>query len=158
VAGRLKREGALFDCVFVDPPFFSTTIKGTVDLSADPRKLIDKVRPLVAHQGLLVVVNNALFLPGKDFEASLREVCADGYATLERTFEVPSDVTGYAATRVGTPPVDPAPFNHPTKMALLKLTRKDGRTEALPKVPKQPKAKKAAAVVDDEDDSPEFPR
>jgi 23S rRNA (cytosine1962-C5)-methyltransferase len=38
---------------------------------------------------------------------------------------VPPDCTGYPATRVSAPPVDPAPFNHPTKIAILRVRRKD---------------------------------
>ncbi len=30
VVSRLKRTGALFDCVFLDPPFFASTDKGTL--------------------------------------------------------------------------------------------------------------------------------
>ncbi|MBN1451845.1 MAG: class I SAM-dependent methyltransferase, partial [Anaerolineales bacterium] len=45
--GRLKRSGALFDCVFLDPPFFASTNKGSVDLVAEGKRLINKVRPLV---------------------------------------------------------------------------------------------------------------
>ena len=131
VTGRLKREGALFDCVFIDPPFFSTTAKGTVDLSADPRNLIDKVRPLVAHNGWLVVANNALYLPGAAFDAVLTDVCADGYATLVQRFDVPDDVRGYASSRVSDGPADPAPFNHPTKLALLQIQRKDERKASI---------------------------
>jgi 23S rRNA (cytosine1962-C5)-methyltransferase len=37
------------------------------------------------------------------------------------------DVTGYPKTVVEAPLVDPAPFNHPTKIALLRAFRKDER-------------------------------
>lgn len=128
VIGMLKREAPLFDCVFVDPPFFSVTEKGRVDLEQDMERLLNKVRPLVAHGGSLVAINNGVFVPGADFQKTLEAVCASGYATLAERIDAPEDFTGYADTRQGALPVDPAPFNHATKMAVLKITRKDGRT------------------------------
>jgi 23S rRNA (cytosine1962-C5)-methyltransferase len=121
---RLKREGAYFDCVFLDPPFFSSTAKGTVDLLDDSQRLINKVRPLVADGGWLVVVNNALFVGGQEYMLMLEELCADGYLSIDGSIPVPEDFTGYPETRVGAYVTDPAPFNHPTKIALLKVKRK----------------------------------
>jgi 23S rRNA (cytosine1962-C5)-methyltransferase len=126
-ASQLIRAGELFDCVFVDPPFFSVTQRGTVDLVSQSQKVINKVRPLVAHQGWLVVVNNALFVSGADYLRLLEGLCADGYLTVEERISVPSDFTGFPETRCGQPPVDPAPFNHPTKIVVLRAARKDGR-------------------------------
>jgi len=120
---RLKRSGTLFDCVFLDPPFFSTTDKGTVDLS-DSMRLINKLRPLVADGGWLVAVNNALFLSGREYMSMLDELCADGYLHVEHLVPVPQDFTGYPETRVGKFVSDPSPFNHPTKIAILKVRRK----------------------------------
>lgn len=128
VIGRLKREAPLFDCVFVDPPFFSVTEKGRVDLEQDMERLLNKVRPLVAHGGFLVAINNGVFVPGADFQKTLEAVCAGGYSSIAERIDVPEDFTGYADTKQGALPVDPAPFNHSTKMAVLKVTRKDGRT------------------------------
>lgn len=127
VVGRLKREGRLFDCVFVDPPFFSVTPQGRVDLEADMLRVLNKVRPLVAHGGFLVALNNGVFVPGADYLKTLEAVCEGGYAQLETLIPAPLDFVGSAATRAGALPVDPAPFNHSTKMAVLKVTRKDGR-------------------------------
>jgi 23S rRNA (cytosine1962-C5)-methyltransferase len=121
---RLKRTGALFDCVFLDPPFFSTTAMGTVDLVAEGKRLINKVRPLVADGGWLVAVNNALFLSGWEYLSMLKELCADGYLSIESLVPVPEDFIGYPETRVGEFVTDPAPFNHPTKIAILKVRRK----------------------------------
>jgi len=121
---RLKRAGELFDCVFLDPPFFSTTDKGTLDLAADSKRLINKVRPLVADGGWLVAVNNALFLSGREYMSMLEELCADGYMRVERLIPVPENFTGYQGTRVGEYVVDPTPFNHPTKIAILRVKRK----------------------------------
>nr|MBI2905297.1 class I SAM-dependent methyltransferase [Chloroflexota bacterium] len=124
---RLKRAGELFDCVIVDPPFFSATRGGTVDLNTQSHRLINKVRPLVAHNGCLVAVNNALFVSGGEYIRMLEGVCADGYLSIETIIPVPPDFTGYPHTRVGAWPVDPAPFNHPTKIAILRARRKDER-------------------------------
>jgi 23S rRNA (cytosine1962-C5)-methyltransferase len=127
VVGRMRNKGRLFDCVILDPPFFSTTEAGTVDLLGETTRLINKVRPLVAHEGWLVVINNALFHSGADFLAELDELCRSDYLSLETTIPVPPDVTGYPETVVTPPPKDPSPFNHPTKIAILKITRKDAR-------------------------------
>lgn len=125
VARRLRNENRLFDCVILDPPFFSTTDAGKVDLTRGMTPLINKVRPLVAHEGWLVVINNALYLPGADFMAELAALCESEYLSLAELIPVPPDVTGYPETVVDRPPADPAPFNHPTKIAILRVTRKD---------------------------------
>jgi 23S rRNA (cytosine1962-C5)-methyltransferase len=122
--GALKRSGERFDCAFLDPPFFSTTQKGTVDLAASSSRLINKVRPLVEDGGRLVAVNNALFVSGKAYLATLESLCADGYLEVEELIPVPQDFTGYPGTRVGAPVTDPAPFNHSTKIAVLRVRRK----------------------------------
>ncbi|MCS7062038.1 MAG: class I SAM-dependent methyltransferase [Anaerolineae bacterium] len=121
---RLRRAGQTFDCVFLDPPFFAAASTGTVDLLNHSERLINKVRPLVTDGGRLVVINNALFLSGRDYLGTLNELCADGYMTIEELISVPSDVTGYPHTTVGAPPVDPAPFNHPTKIVVLRVQRR----------------------------------
>ncbi len=121
---RLKRDRALFDCIFLDPPFFSTSAQGTVNLVTESQRLINKVRPLLADGGRLVAVNNALFLPGAEYVRTLEELCADGYLTIEEFIPVPEDCTGYPGTRVRPLPADPAPFNHATKIAVLRAKRK----------------------------------
>lgn len=126
VVGELKREARLFDCVLVDPPLFSVTRKGRVDLADDNRRVLDKVRPLIAHGGTLVAVNNAVFVSGAQFQASLEALCADGYLTFDHRLDVPADCTG-PASGAGALPVDCAPFNHSTKIAVLQVVRKDGR-------------------------------
>ena len=120
---RLKRSGELFDCVFLDPPFYSSTDKGTVDL-ADSKRLINKVRPLITDNGWLVAVNNALFLSGHEYMAMLDDLCADGYLHIEKLIPVPEDFTGYPETRSGKYVTNPAPFNHPTKIVVLRVKRK----------------------------------
>ncbi len=122
----LKDSGALFDCVILDPPFFSVTPAGRVDLAYENARLINKVRPLVAHNGILVAVNNALFVSGSDYLDELRDLNSGGYLVLEEIIPVPLDVTGYPETiRESHYPTDPAPFNHPTKIAVLRVQRKD---------------------------------
>lgn len=116
---QLKRAGAQFDCVLLDPPFFSTTDKGTVDLAQNVARLINKVRPLVRDGGQIVAINNALFCSGADYMAALQTVCADGYVTIESLIPVPPDCTGYPETVRGTAVTNPSPFNHSTKIAVL---------------------------------------
>lgn len=132
---RLRREGTRFDCVFVDPPLFSRTRRGTVDLVEDGARILNKVRPLVADGGSLVAVNNALFVSGAAYLASLEELCADGYLSIERLIPVPEDFLG--AAPAPALPADPAPFNHPTKIAVLRVRRKDagGAEEQTPPGP-----------------------
>jgi 23S rRNA (cytosine1962-C5)-methyltransferase len=119
-----KQAHELFDCAIVDPPYFSSTDKGTVQLAQQSTQVINKVRPLVKDGGRLVVINNALFLSGLDFMRSLETLCTDGYLKIEQIIPVPADFTGYPATILAQPPVDPAPFNHPTKIVVLSVRRK----------------------------------
>jgi 23S rRNA (cytosine1962-C5)-methyltransferase len=118
-----KRNAELFDCVIVDPPFFSSTEKGAVDLVNDSMRVINKVRPLVRDGGRLVAINNALYLSGKDYIQALERLCKDGYLSIDRLLPVPEDITGYPETIINSPPSDPAPFNHPTKIVVLKVRR-----------------------------------
>jgi 23S rRNA (cytosine1962-C5)-methyltransferase len=125
IAG-LKRSGQLFDCIFVDPPIFSVTSGGTVDMVNESYRIINKVRPLVAHNGLLVAINNALYFSGREYLQILDRLSEDGYLSVEKLLPVPLDFTGYPHTVRATPPIDPTPFNHPTKIAILRIRRKDG--------------------------------
>jgi 23S rRNA (cytosine1962-C5)-methyltransferase len=121
---RLKRSGAQFDCVFLDPPYFAQNRQGTIDMLGHSKRLVNKVRPLIADGGRLVLVNNALFLNGKELMETVESLCRDGYLALEEIVPVPEDVTGYPSTRLSPPPVDPSPFNHPTKIVILRIRRK----------------------------------
>jgi 23S rRNA (cytosine1962-C5)-methyltransferase len=121
---RCKREGRLFDTVVVDPPFFSKSNQGTVDLVNEAGRVLDKARPLVGDGGRLVVVNNAVFLSGAAFLTVIEAVCASGYFELEERVDAPSDFTQGDAAAL---PADPAPFVHSTKIAVLRGRRKDGR-------------------------------
>jgi 23S rRNA (cytosine1962-C5)-methyltransferase len=124
VASRLRRAEVQFDCAFLDPPFFSLTSKGRVNLLTHSQRLINKIRPLIADGGWLVAINNALYVSGADYLRSLETLCADGYLTIETLISVPSDVAGYTQTAVSLLPADPAPFNHATKIAVLRGRRK----------------------------------
>jgi 23S rRNA (cytosine1962-C5)-methyltransferase len=127
VAGHLRHQNKLFDCVIIDPPFFSQTSGGRVDLQKETTRLVNKIRPVVAHEGYLVLINNALFLEGASFKFELDELCQSDYLQLEKIISVPPDITGYTNTIQDQPPVDPSPFNHPTKIAVLRVFRKDER-------------------------------
>jgi len=126
---RWRRTERLFDCVIVDPPHVSSTAAGRIDVVGATRRLIDKCKPLVADGGRLVVVNNALYVSGRALMDTLDGVCADGFAAVEQRIDVPMDCTGALATRVGSLPADPAPFNHATKIAVLRIRRRDRRRE-----------------------------
>jgi 23S rRNA (cytosine1962-C5)-methyltransferase len=121
---RLKRAGEFFDCVFIDPPFFSATSQGVLDLNRDSTRLINKVRPLVNDGGWLVSINNALYVSGKEYLQALERLCADGFLKIAELIPVPQDFIGYPETRVGVTITDPSPFNHSTKIAVLKVKRK----------------------------------
>ena len=122
--GKLKRTGNDFDCVFLDPPFFSSTDKGVVDLEHGFQRLINKVRPLIRHNGWLVSINNAIYVSGRDYLSSLEALCADGYLSIDEILPVPDDFTGYENPRSGSQPADPAPFNHSTKIVIMKVKKK----------------------------------
>ena len=122
LAAKRKRTGETFDCVIVDPPFFSTTFKGKVDQVHESARLINKVRPLVKDGGTLVAINNALYVSGKEYMQSLEELCKDGYLSIRELIPVPQDFIGYH--EIGNPVTDPHPFNHSTKIAILDVRRK----------------------------------
>lgn len=120
--GRFKRDGERFDCVLIDPPFFSTTSKGKVDQVNESARLINKVRPLINDGGILIAINNALYVSGQDYMRTLESLCADGYLKIRQLVPVPEDMVGYHA--VSAPITDPGPFNHSTKIAILDVKRK----------------------------------
>lgn len=122
--GNLKRENRRFDCVIIDPPFFSITSKGKVDQEKESARLINKVRPLINDGGYLVAISNALFVSGKDYMQTLESLCKDGYLKIKELIPVPEDFTGFPETRIENPITDPSPFNHSTKIAILDVKRK----------------------------------
>ncbi len=119
---RFKATRQLFDCVIIDPPFFSTTSKGKVDLEKEGTRLINKVRPLINDGGWLIAINNALYVSGQEYMQSLEELCKDGYLKIGKLIPVPEDFIG--RNPIGKPITEPAPFNHSTKIAILDVKRK----------------------------------
>jgi 23S rRNA (cytosine1962-C5)-methyltransferase len=125
VIGQMKRRGELFDLVILDPPYFSSTDRGQVNQAGESTRLINKVRPLIRDGGHLVVVNNALFYSGLSFMGELEALCASGYLSIEEIIPVPLDIIGFIPPLPANLPADPVPFNHATKIAVLKVKRKD---------------------------------
>jgi 23S rRNA (cytosine1962-C5)-methyltransferase len=121
---KFKRSGERFDYVFIDPPFFSTSPRGTVNQNQESARLINKVRPLINDGGLLIAINNALYVSGKEYLRTLESLCEDGYLKIKELIPVPDDCTGTPEARVGSPITDPVPFNHSTKIAVLEMRRK----------------------------------
>ena len=119
---KLKSTKQFFDCVIIDPPFFSTTSKGKVDLENDSTRLINKVRPLINDGGILIAINNALYVSGQEYMQTLESLCKDGYLSIRELIPVPDDFIGQ--NPVGKSITDPAPFNHSTKIAILDVRRK----------------------------------
>ncbi len=121
--GAFKRQELRFDCVLLDPPFFSSARTGLIDQVHDSARLINKVRPLLNDGGTLVAINNAVYVSGQDYMRTLQALCADGYLEVLELIPVPDDFAGYPETRRGAPITDPAPFNHSTKIAILGVRR-----------------------------------
>ena len=119
---RFKRSGKTFDCVLIDPPFFSATSKGRVDQVNESTRLINKVRPLIRDGGTLIAINNALFVSGREYIQTLEYLSRDGYLSIQELIPVPQDFIGFNS--VSAPVTHPAPFNHATKIAVLRVKRK----------------------------------
>jgi 23S rRNA (cytosine1962-C5)-methyltransferase len=122
---KFKRSGELFDCVLLDPPYFSTSARGTVDQEQESARLINKVRPLLSDGGTLIAINNALFVSGQQYLKVLESLCQDGYLKIKEFIPVPEDFIGYPGVHPVKSITDPAPFNHSTKIAVLQAGRKD---------------------------------
>ncbi len=88
----------------------------------DSTRLINKVRPLINDGGTLIAINNALYVSGKEYIQTLEELCKDGYLEIKELIPVPDDFIGYQ--KIEKSITDPAPFNHSTKIAVLKVRRK----------------------------------
>lgn len=119
IMSSFKKSGMRFDTVILDPPFFSQTSKGTVDLHNNPVGLVNKVRPLVNDGGRIIMVNNALYLSGRNFLAAAEALCDDKYLTINGQIDIPEEFCN-----VSTQVADPAPFNHPTKIIIFSVKRK----------------------------------
>lgn len=116
VMSDFKKNGRSFDTVILDPPFFSRTPKGTVDLLNHPAALVNKVRPLVRHDGKIIMVNNALYLSGKDFISAADALCDGKYLIRTGKIDIPEEFCNPAVQIA-----DPAPFNHPTKIIIFQV-------------------------------------
>ena len=127
VAASLRRSGRLFDLILLDPPFFANAGRSAkVDQARNAAGLINKIRPLAAHQGKIIVLNNALFLSGKDFLSQIETICGDCLSIAE-IIPVPGSFYGFSPVSPDRFPADPAPFDHPTKIIVLDVRRKDER-------------------------------
>lgn len=122
-ASRFRHSKKLFDCVLIDPPFFSQSSRVTVDLEKEFSRLINKIRPLVADGGAIIAINNSLYVSGRDYLAQLEDLTKGGYVKIEENIQVPADCTGYPPTIVDKPPVETSPFNHSTKIAILRIRK-----------------------------------
>jgi len=120
--GRFKASKRFFDCAVIDPPFFSTTSKGKIDLVNESTRLINKVRPLINDGGILVAVNNALYISGKQYMEDLEKLCHSGYLSIREIVPVPASFTG--CNIINQPVTDPSPFNHSTKIVVMAVKRK----------------------------------
>ncbi len=121
---RMKAAEARFDCVFLDPPIYSATKKGVVNLADSYTRVINKVRPLINDGGHLVAINNALFYSGADYLEEINALCEDGYLTIAEMIPVPADFIGNPIPPIASAIADPAPFNHSTKIVVLNVRRK----------------------------------
>ncbi len=121
---HFKRREETFDVVIVDPPFFAVSSKGKIDLVNESHRIINKVRPLINNNGYLIAINNAIFVSGTEYYQSLENLCRDGYLKIETLIPVPEHFTGYKETINTQPLVDPSPFNHSTKIAILSVKKK----------------------------------
>lgn len=122
VIAKFKSTRQFFDCVIIDPPFFSTTSKGKVDLVNESQRIINKVRPLINDGGHLVAINNAIYASGQEYMQTLEELCKDGYLSIHEVIPVPEHFIGFEP--ISKPVTDPVPFNHSTKIAILKVKKK----------------------------------
>ena len=126
VTASLRRSDRLFDIVLLDPPFFANAGRSAkVDQAGNPAALVNKIRPLAADGGKIVVVNNALFLSGADFLNQIEPLCGE-YLSISEIIPVPESFFGFTAIDKGNLPADPTPFNHPTKILVMEARRKDG--------------------------------
>ena len=127
VTSSLRRSERLFDMIILDPPFFAKAGRGgKVDPAGNITALINKIRPLAAHNGKIVSISNALFLSGKDYLAQIESLCGP-WLSVSEIIPVPGSFFGYDSISPNGLPADPAPFNHPTKIIVLDVLRKDER-------------------------------
>jgi len=121
---QYKKTNKMFDCVILDPPVFSRTPKGTIDVVESYHKIINKVRPLIVDGGCLITINNALFQSGEEHQAAIQALCEGGYVTIESTIPVPDDCAPDTDGIDSELPADPAPYNGSTKITILRIKKK----------------------------------
>ena len=121
---QFNKDGHPFDMVILDPPFFSKTGKGKVDMAEDIGRLINRIRPLVANGGHIVAINNALFVSGQEYKQQLEDIAGHRFVRIVEEIDGPFDFAGYEQTVVDVPVTDPRPFNHSTKIAVLEIWHK----------------------------------
>jgi len=69
----------------------------------------------------LVTINNALFVSGQDHQDDLKKLCESGYLNIEQTIDIPEDCIGNPNGKL---PADPSPYNHATKITILRVKKK----------------------------------
>jgi 23S rRNA (cytosine1962-C5)-methyltransferase len=121
---QYKKRENMFDCVILDPPVFSKTPKGTIDAANHYDKIINKVRPIILNGGYLVCINNALYQSGEAHQEVLKGLGKGGYLSIDKIIDVPDSCIGKATELATKLPVDPAPYNHSTKITILKVKKK----------------------------------
>ena len=99
-------------------------VKGIVDSVNQYHKLLNKVRPIINDGGYLISINNALFQSGKAHNDVLSNLCEDGYLRIEDRLSIPEDCVGDSTSFLKQLPTDPSPYNHATKITVLKVKRK----------------------------------
>lgn len=121
---QYKKTQKMFDCVVLDPPVYAKTKKNTIDIAKNYDKLINKVRPIINDGGYLITISNALFQSGETHAAELEALCKDGYLKIEKIIDVPAHCIGNTENIAKRLPADPAPYNHSTKITILRVKRK----------------------------------
>ena len=127
VTSALRRSERLFDLIILDPPFFAKAGRGgKVDPARNVTALINKIRPLAADKGKIISISNALFLSGREYLAQIESLCGP-WLSVSEIIPVPGSFFGSDPISPDELPADPSPFNHPTKIIVLDVLRKDGR-------------------------------
>ncbi|OGI05802.1 MAG: hypothetical protein A2Y40_01505 [Candidatus Margulisbacteria bacterium GWF2_35_9] len=121
---QYKKSGKEFDCIILDPPVYAKTQKGIIDIVNKYDKIINKVRPLIVNGGILITINNALFQSGQDHRDVLDRLCKDGYLSIEKMIDVPADCVGIQENINLNLPVNPFPYNHSTKITIMRVKKK----------------------------------
>jgi 23S rRNA (cytosine1962-C5)-methyltransferase len=106
-----------------------------VDWASQSTALINKVRPLVAHQGVLALSITRCISARRDFYAHLEAICASGYLQIETLLPIPEDVTGTASTRQTRRPATQRRLTTPQKLSCCAYGAK---TKPRPVVPECP--------------------